>query len=138
MPLKFLFAPLVASGHINACIGLGQRLLEKGHSVAFATSNGWIGKLEPLGFTEVPFEPEDQPKEKWGEIIATFAPKLALPPLEKLEQLQTVIYAEVVNKTKEFDDALKAVVDKVRPDLIVVDDVCYRPGLMNQGKLKIV
>lgn len=90
MPLKFLFAQLVGFGPVNDSIGLGQRLLENNHTVSFATSSGWRGKLEPLRFV-VPFEPENQPKETWGEIVASLAPKLALPPFSKLEQFQTAL-----------------------------------------------
>jgi len=125
-----------AVGHFNACIGIGQQLLVRGHKVVFATPNSWKGKLEPLGFIEEYYQPvldEDTSTEKWGEIIAAMAPALALPPLQKMEFVHFALVQEVINKIKDSDEKLGELMDAVQPDLVVVDHVAQNPALTCRG-----
>jgi len=134
----FLFAPIEAVGHFNACIGIGQQLLARGHTVVFATPNSWKGKLEPLGFIEKYYQDleEDESTEKWGEIVSQLAPALALPTMQKMELLHFALIQEVVKKLKDSDERLKQIMDDVKPDLVLVDNITQSPALTCQGKFK--
>ncbi len=46
--LTILFAPLDGWGHINACIGLAEVLLNRGHRVVFAIDISFKGKLKRM------------------------------------------------------------------------------------------
>ena len=47
-----LFMPESAYGPTNNCIGIGDILRQRGHTVVFAAVASWKGKLEALGFVE--------------------------------------------------------------------------------------
>ena len=49
---RFLFMPESAYGPTNNCIGVGNILLQRGHTVIFAAEASWEGRLETLGFVE--------------------------------------------------------------------------------------
>jgi len=136
----FLFAPIEAVGHFNACIGIGQQLLEKGHKVVFATPNSWKGKLEPLGFIEECYQDleEGVSTEKWGEIVSTMAPALGLPTLQKMEFFHFALYQEVVKKIKDSDARMREIMAAVKPDLVLLDSVGHNPALVNQGQYKTI
>jgi len=134
--LTFLIAPMEGVGHVNACIGIGQQLLVRGHKVVFATSNSWRGKLEPLGFTEAYYQQDlvqKSPTRKFGEIIAAMAPALALPPLQKMEVLHFVLLQELIKKVKDSDESLGEIMEAVKPDLVLVDTFAQNPSLTCRG-----
>lgn len=52
--LKILFHSLDSTGHINACIGIGQTLIERGHQCYFIITNEkYIGNFSKFGFKEL-------------------------------------------------------------------------------------
>ena len=48
-PLTVLFMPRSAYGPTYDCIGIGDRLLQRGHRVVFAAEASWRGRPAPLG-----------------------------------------------------------------------------------------
>jgi len=135
-PYTFLYAPIEAVGHFNACIGVAQHLLKRGQRVVFATPNSWRGKLIPFGFEEAYFQDavEDESNEKWGEIVASMAPAMEMPPILKMEFLNVAFYQEVIKKTKDSDEKLREIMRTVKPDVVIVDNVSQHPALVDQGK----
>jgi len=135
--LTFLIVPVEAVGHTNSCIGIGQQLLLRGHKVVFATPNSWKGKLEPFGFGEEYFQENlevDPASEKWGEMVAAMAPALALPPIQKMEFLHFALFQEAIKMGMESDLSLKKLMERVKPDLVIIDNIMQIPALTCQGK----
>src|SRR5690554_7417747 len=92
--LTILFMPESAYGPTNNCIGIGHKLLERGHRVVFAAEASWKGKLTALGFEEdlVDLAPpaDDAAEEQeagsfWKEYIKEIAPEFAKSTTEQLE-----------------------------------------------------
>jgi len=50
--LTILIAPVSAVGHMNACIGLAEVLVSRGHKVVFVVDKPYEGKLVSYGFEE--------------------------------------------------------------------------------------
>ena len=136
----FLFAPESAYGPTNNCIGIGRRLLERGHRVVFAAEASWAGRLAPLGFEEelidlaepAPGEAQD-PGQFWKDYVAAIAPEFAKPTTEQLASVIRPIWEELIAGARYAEDQLRDVLERVRPDVIVEDNVVGFPALVTSN-----
>ena len=139
-PRTFLFAPESAYGPTNNCIGIGRRLLERGHRVVFAAEASWAGRLAPLGFDEelidlaepAPGEAQD-PGQFWKDYVAAIAPEFAKATSEQLASVIRPIWEELIAGARYAEDQLRDVIARTRPDVIVEDNVIGFPALVTAG-----
>ncbi|HEX4817820.1 MAG TPA: glycosyltransferase [Nonomuraea sp.] len=145
MSLTFLFMPESAYGPTNNSIGIGDILRRRGHRVVFAAEASWKGKLEALGFEEdlVDLAPpsedaaegaEQDPGQFWKDFIRATAPEYRKSTLEQLETVTKPIWAELIEGAKYCEPQLKAIIDRVNPDVIIEDNVLTFPALLTAGK----
>jgi MGT family glycosyltransferase len=145
MSLTFLFMPESAYGPTNNSIGIGDILRRRGHRVVFAAEASWKGKLEALGFEEdlVDLAPpsedaaedaEQDPGQFWKDFIRETAPEYRKSTLEQLETVTKPIWAELIDGAKYCEPQLKAIIERVNPDVIVEDNVLTFPALLTAGK----
>jgi len=138
----FLFMPESAYGPTNNCIGIGKKLLERGHRVVFAAESSWAGKLEALGFEEdlvdlaPPTEPdpdagnaEPDAGEFWKNYIREISPEFRKSTADQLETVTKGIWQELIDGAKYCEPQLKAIIDRVKPDVIIEDNVLAFPAL---------
>ncbi len=139
--LTVLFLPESAYGPTNQCIGLGNLLLKRGHRVVFASESSWAGKLEPLGFEERlvdlaepdPDASEEDAGQFWTDFIAETAPEFRKPTTEQLETFVKPTYQALIDGAMYCEPALKRIIDEVRPDVLVEDNVVIFPALTTSG-----
>jgi UDP:flavonoid glycosyltransferase YjiC (YdhE family) len=134
--LTILFAPIDAVGHVNACIGIAEVLKERGHKIVFAISDMWSGKLTKYGFEEeITLFKENKTTEDPAKYWADFVKKTgffgSIPPIEKITNMSG--FVEVINEIKNSNSRMKEIVDRVKPDVILIDGFIYMPSLMNSG-----
>ncbi|WP_242492296.1 glycosyltransferase, partial [Agromyces binzhouensis] len=141
----FLFMPESAYGPTNNCIGIANELLKQGHRVVFAAERSWQGKLTALGFEEdlVDLAPVEEPADGeeieqdagqfWKDYIKEVAPEFRKTTAEQLETVTLPIWEELVNGAKFCEPQLKAIIDRVRPDVIIEDNVLTFPALVTAG-----
>ncbi|WP_433438899.1 glycosyltransferase [Nonomuraea sp. CA-141351] len=142
MSLTILFMPESAYGPTNNCIGIGDILRRRGHRVVFAAEASWKGKLEALGFEEdlVDLAPppenaeEQDPGQFWKDFIRETAPEYRKSTQEQLETVTKPIWAELIDGVKYCEPQLKAIIERVNPDVIVEDNVITFPALLTAGK----
>ncbi|TMR21035.1 glycosyltransferase [Nonomuraea turkmeniaca] len=142
MSLTILFMPESAYGPTNNSIGIGDILRRRGHRVVFAAEASWKGKLEALGFEEdlVDLAPppenaeEQDPGQFWKDFIRETAPEYRKSTQEQLETVTAPIWAELIEGAKYCEPQLKAIIDRVNPDVIVEDNVITFPALLTAGK----
>ncbi|WP_347697891.1 glycosyltransferase [Nonomuraea sp. B12E4] len=142
MPLTVLFMPESAYGPTNNCIGIGDILRRRGHRVVFAAEASWKGKLEALGFEEdlVDLAPpaeeaeEQDPGQFWKDFIRETAPEYRKSTLEQLETVTKPIWDSLIDGVKYCEPQLKAIIERVNPDVIVEDNVITFPALLTAGK----
>ncbi|MFG2073536.1 glycosyltransferase [Nonomuraea maritima] len=143
MSLTILFMPESAYGPTNNCIGIGDILRRRGHRVVFAAEASWKGKLEALGFEEdlVDLAPpaedaaeEQDPGQFWKDFIRETAPEYRKSTREQLETVTAPIWAELIDGAKYCEPQLKAIIERVNPDVIVEDNVLTFPALVTAGK----
>jgi MGT family glycosyltransferase len=151
-PLTVLFMPESAYGPTNNCVGIGDVLRRRGHRVVFAAEASWRGRLEPLGFTEdlvdlsAPADGSgddsadgsgsgDEPDagQFWKEFIARTAPEFRKPTIEQLDTWIRPVWAELIDGARYCHQQLTEIINRVRPDVIVEDNVVAFPALMTAG-----
>lgn len=139
--LTVLFLPESAYGPTNQCIGLGDLLLKRGHRVAFASESSWAGRLAPLGFEERlvdlaapdPDAGEGDAGQFWTDFIAETAPVFRTTTTDQLTSFVQPTYQALIDGAKYCEPALKAIVEEVRPDVLVEDNVVTFPALTASG-----
>jgi MGT family glycosyltransferase len=139
--LTVLFLPESAYGPTNQCIGLGDLLLQRGHRVVFASESSWAGRLEPLGFEErlvdlAPTDPDANNEDAgqfWTNFIAETAPEFRKSTLEQLATFIQPTYQALIDGAMYAEPALKRIIDEVRPDVLVEDNVVFFPALATSG-----
>lgn len=140
--LTVLFLPESAYGPTNQCIGLGDLLLKRGHRVVFASESSWAGKLEALGFVErlvdlAAPDPDasdtDDAGQFWTDFIAETAPEFRKSTTEQLETFIRPTYQALIDGAVYAEPALRRIIDEIRPDVIVEDNVVLFPALATSG-----
>ncbi|MGW0059693.1 glycosyltransferase [Streptosporangium sandarakinum] len=140
MSLTILFMPESAYGPTNNCIGIGDILRKRGHRVVFAAEASWKGKLEALGFEEdlvdlaSPAEEEQDAGQFWKDFIRDTAPEYRKTTAEQLETVTKPIWEALIDGVKYCEPRLKEIIERVRPDVIVEDNVITFPALLTAGK----
>ena len=140
----FLFMPESAYGPTNNCIGIGDELLRRGHRVVFAAERSWEGRLAALGFEEdlVDLAPaaeveasgaEQDAGQFWKDYIKEISPEFRKTTAEQLETVTLPIWEELVNGAKYCEPQLQAIIERVRPDVIIEDNVLAFPALVTAG-----
>ncbi|MEV4012870.1 glycosyltransferase [Nonomuraea angiospora] len=135
--------PESAYGPTNNSIGIGDILRRRGHRVVFAAEASWKGKLEALGFEEdlvdlapppEDTEEEQDPGQFWKDFIRETAPEYRKSTLEQLDTVTKPIWESLIDGVKYCEPQLKAIIERVNPDVIVEDNVITFPALLTAGK----
>ena len=139
--LTVLFMPESAYGPTNNCVGIGDVLRRRGHRVVFAAEASWRGKLTALGFEEdlVDLAPPPENAEEqdagqfWKDFIRDTAPEFRKPTVEQIETWVKPVWVELINGARYCQPQLLKIIDRVRPDVIVEDNVVAFPALNTAG-----
>jgi MGT family glycosyltransferase len=139
--LTVVFLPESAYGPTNQCIGLGSLLVARGHRVVFASEPSWAGRLEPFGFEErlvdlAPSDPDASEQDAgqfWTDFVAETAPEFRKSTTAQLETFVKPTYQALIDGAMYAEPALRAIVDDVRPDVLVEDNVVFFPALATSG-----
>ena len=137
--LTILFMPESAYGPTNNCIGIGDRLRRRGHRVVFAAEASWRGRLAPLGFEEdlvdltAPSGDEVDAGQFWKDFVRDTAPEFRKPTVEQLETWIKPVWEELTGGARYSHEQLTGIVERVRPDVIVEDNVVEFPALRTAG-----
>ncbi|CAG2118925.1 unnamed protein product, partial [Medioppia subpectinata] len=126
-------------GHVNACIGLAEVLLSRGHKVVFAIDQPFAGKLSPFGFIEEIFTSKETNGQKPGENGAKHLLASGLlsdvTSYKSAEIMQSLPFFEIlVNKMRANEPQLKAIIAKYNPDVYIIDDFAASPTLIHSTK----
>ncbi|MEA2410742.1 MAG: hypothetical protein QOC77_1303 [Thermoleophilaceae bacterium] len=114
-------------------------LRRRGHRVAFILEESFAGTLEAQGFEErvmrlgPPPEQEEAPGQFWKDFIRDTAPVFRKPTIEQLEGFIAPTMQVLVDGARYVDDRLHEIIDELRPEVIVEDNVCAFPALPASG-----
>jgi MGT family glycosyltransferase len=129
------FFPEGAFGPTNNCVGIGDVLRKRGHTVVFIIEESFAGNLEAKGFEErlmrlgpPPEEPEI-PGQFWKDYIRDTAPVFRKPTIEQLEGFIAPTFEALVDGARYVDRRLGQIIGDLEPDVIVEDNVVAFPAL---------
>ena len=138
--LTILFMPESAYGPTNQCIGIGSALVKRGHRVVFAAEASWKGKLIPFGFEEdlvdlaPPAQDENQdPGAFWKDFILQTSPEFRKPTIEQIETFVKPTWQALIDGAVYCEPALREIIARVKPDVIVEDNVVTFPALLTSS-----
>ena len=127
--LTILFCPMNTLGHLHPLIGFGQFLIPK-HRVIFAVSQKSKGQLVKYGFEEQVYEVDDPFMNMDKDMFKKFNEEKdvfkEMPPIERFKGLvKEEFFLKVAKVTNPH---VKQIVDRVQPDLVIVDSMFILPG----------
>jgi MGT family glycosyltransferase len=110
--------------------------------VVFAAEASWQGRLTTLGFEEdlVHLAPPAEDGETgdagqfWKDFIRDTAPEFRKPTIEQLATFMQPTWQALVDGAMYCEPQLRQILDRVRPDVIVEDNVVAFPALTTHGK----
>ena len=137
-----VFFPEGAYGPTNNCVGIGQVLRERGHRVVFVIEESFAGSLEAQGFEErlmrlgppPETETEEEPGQFWKDFIRETAPVFRKPTLDQLAAFIEPTFRALCDGARYVDDRLAEILDEVRPDVVVEDNVVCFPAILASGR----
>jgi len=139
-PATIVFFPEGAYGPTNNCVGIGQILRDRGHRVVFVLEESFAGTLEAQGFEErllrlgpLP-EVEEEPGQFWKDFIRETAPVFRQPTIEQLGAFIEPTWRALCDGARYCDDRLEEILEDVRPDLAVEDNVVCFPALVRSAR----
>jgi len=133
--------PESAYGPTNQCIGIGDVLLKRGHRVVFAAEASWSGRLKTLGFEEDLVDLAPPPENAdgqdvgqfWKDFIRDTSPEFRKPTIEQLETFIKPTWQALIDGATYCEPQLRRIVARVKPDVIVEDNVLCFPALITSG-----
>ena len=131
-----LFTPMDGHGHINAYVGVAQVLLAKGHRIVFAVDAAWKGKLAKYGFEEqlISTDDKDDAEEFWPPFLAEHGGNiLDADPYDQIDLFSGFAMKTMFEHHKKTEPKLKEIIERVKPDLLVVDANICSPSVTNSG-----
>jgi MGT family glycosyltransferase len=133
------FFPESAYGPTNNCVGIGDVLRRRGHRVAFIAEESFEGTLAVKGFEErlmrltPPSAESEDPGQFWKDFIRDTAPVFRKPTIEQLEGFIAPTFEALCDGARYVDERLVEIIDELRPDVIVEDNVVSFPALPASG-----
>src|SRR5689334_8310773 len=133
------FFPEGAYGPTNNCAGIGAALQARGHHAIFIIEESFAGTLEARGFEErlvrlgPPPVQEQAPGQFWKDFVRDTAPVFRLPTLEQLERFIAPTFKALADGARYVDDQLREILEDLRPDVVVEDNVVAFPALASSG-----
>lgn len=137
--LKVLFAPAQGMGHIGACHSLADILRQRGHECVIILDIQFKGRLAKHGYQEAILQeigPESHSSTE-PELLQLLFQKhpdniISMPPIEVFKSIGS-IFSTMFEDSKKLEVDFKAVVETVKPDIIICDTHVASPALMNSG-----
>ncbi len=135
-----VFFPESAYGPTNNCVGIGDLLRRRGHRVVFILEESFAGTHEPKGFEERLMrlrprpEVEEAPGQFWIDFIRDTSPVFRKSTLEQLSEFIVPTWQALIDGARHVDDRLVEIIDDVRPDVLVEDNVVAFPALPASGR----
>ncbi|PRC90935.1 glycosyltransferase [Solimicrobium silvestre] len=137
-PSKIAFFPEAAYGPALNSIGIAQAVAQLGHKVVFLSDPGFVALYQEYGFEahpvnlSAPMAAEEMAKF-WESFINGHIPNFSKSPFDQIDNYVKDCWAAIVDSAKFAQEDLPRVLDKIRPDLICVDNVILFPAIKQYG-----
>lgn len=128
------FFPEAAFGPALNSVAIAQAVERQGHKAVFLTDPGMAGLYKGYGFEEhevnmsEPMPPEEMAKY-WSDFINGHIPNFDLTPYEQLDNYVKECWEAIVETSVWAEKELPGVLDRVKPDVVCVDNVILFPAI---------
>lgn len=133
------FFPEAAYGPALNSVGLAQACGNLGHKAVFLTAPDMAGVYGGYGFEEhvvsmAPPMSAEETAQYWQNFINGHIPNFNKSPIEQLDNYVRDCWDAIVETAVWAQKDLPGVLERVRPDLICVDNVILFPAIKQFGK----
>ncbi len=131
--------PEAAFGPALNSVGIGQALQKLGHKVVFLSDPGFLDVYKGYGFEahpvnlSEPLPPEDMARF-WVDFINGHIPNFRKSPYDQIGNYVKGCWEMIVETAKWAEKDLPAVLERVKPDVICVDNVILFPAIKRYAK----
>src|SRR5262245_58721978 len=131
--------PEAAFGPALNSVGIGQALEKLGHKVVFLSDPGFVDVYKGYGFEthavnlSEPFPPEEMAKF-WVDFINGHIPNFRKTPYQQIDNYVKDCWGMIVETAKWAEKDLPGVLEKVKPDVICVDNVILFPAIKRHAR----
>ena len=132
------FFPEAAFGPALNSVGIAQACEQLGHKAVFLSDPGMGGVYAGYGFEEhlvnmsEPMEPEAMAKY-WSDFINGHIPNFNRSPYEQIDNYVKECWEAIVETSVWAEKELPEVLNRVKPDLICIDNVVLFPAAKRYG-----
>lgn len=128
------FFPEASYGSALNCVGIAQQLRHLGAIPVFICHPGFSGVFEQYGFTEYQLADEaPAPKTDWTEFIARHQAAFRQSPAAQLKTYVQPTWDAIVDTALAVEQPLRHLLNRLRPDVIVLDNVVMFPAIAKAG-----
>lgn len=132
------FFPEASFGAALNCVGIAQALARQGAVPVFITHGGFSGVYADYGFDEYHVEAEagpspDESGRYWEEFLARHLPHFNLTPRGQLTRYVAPVWDAIVDTAVDLEAGLARILNRIQPDLTVLDNVIMFPAIAHQG-----
>src|SRR4030095_2645129 len=130
--------PEAAFGPALNCVGIAQQLRKDGHNPVFVCDRGFKGVFEKYGFEEHLVDmsggmSDEEIAKFWANFIAEKKPHFRLSPIAQLPTYVLPVWELIVDSAIIAEDGLNAHLQRIKPDLVAVDNVILFPAIKRAG-----
>jgi len=131
--------PEAAFGPALNSVGIGQALEKLGHKVVFLSDPGFLDVYKGYGFEAHPVNlseplPPEEMAKFWVDFINGHIPNFRKTPMEQIDNYVKDCWGMIVETAKWAEKDLPGVLDKVKPDVVCVDNVILFPAIKRYAK----
>ena len=140
MPQKtFAFFPEAAFGPALNSVGIAQAVEARGHRAVFLSDPGFVEVYEGYGFEAHPVNlsepmPPEQMAKFWEDFINGHIPNFRKAPIDQIDNYVRECWEAIVDSAKWAEKDLPGVLERIRPDVVCVDNVVLFPAIKRFGK----
>ncbi len=140
MPQKtFAFFPEAAFGPALNSVGVAQAIEARGHKAVFLSDPGFVEVYEGYGFEAHPVNlsepmPPEQMAKFWEDFINGHIPNFRKAPIDQIDNYVKECWEAIVDSAKWAEKDLPGVLDRIRPDVVCIDNVVLFPAIKRFGK----
>ena len=131
------FFPEASFGSALNCVGIAQQLQRAGAVPVFICHAGFTGVFSEYGFKEYHLPPSpssNQPTEEtWQAFVSTHMDHFNQSPLEQLTSYVAPTWEAIVDTAIQAEAGLEALLKRIKPEAIVLDNVIMFPAIAKAG-----
>ena len=138
-PKTFAFFPEAAFGPALNSVGIAQAITARGHRAVFLSDPGFVQVYAGYGFEAHPVKlsapmPADELAKFWVNFINGHIPNFRKSPIDQIDNYVRDCWEAIVDSAKWAQEDLPAILARLQPDVICVDNVILFPAIKQFGK----